>query len=69
MSGAKQDSSGNIIEEQKPKPDPIDKSLALRLKGGSLTNVVVDKSKSDGADGVFKLKTTGAQPKLEEKSA
>jgi hypothetical protein len=64
MAGAKQDSSGNIIEEVKPKPDPIDKSLALRLKDGSLTNVVIDKNKKDGVDGVFKLKTKGAQPKL-----
>lgn len=58
MAGAKVDASGNVIEEQKPKPDPIDKSLAVRLKGGSLTNVVVDKTKKD-TDVLFKLKIKG----------
>jgi hypothetical protein len=34
------DAAGNIIEEVKPKVDPVEKSLQLRLKGGALTNVV-----------------------------
>ena len=41
MAGAKVDASGNIVEDEKPKPDPIDKSLALRLKEGQITSTVV----------------------------
>ena len=63
MAGAKVDAAGNVVEEQKPQPDPIDKSLASRLKGGSLTNVVVDKTKKDTTT-AFKLKIKGGQPKI-----
>jgi hypothetical protein len=64
MAGAKQDANGNIIEEQKPQPDPIDKSLSMRLKGGSFTNIVIDKSKKEDSENLFKLKMKGGQPKI-----
>lgn len=35
MAGAKVDAAGNVVEDEKPKPDPIDKSLGARLKEGS----------------------------------
>ena len=54
-----------MIEEEKPKVDPVDKSLQLRLKGGSLTNVVVNKDKKTD-EIVFKLRIKGGQPKLAE---
>lgn len=63
MAGAKVDATGNVIEEEKPKPDPIDKSIAVRTKGGSpITNVVVDKTKKEAE--AFKLKVKGGQPKI-----
>jgi myo-inositol-hexaphosphate 3-phosphohydrolase len=58
------DASGNVVEEEKPKPDPVDKAIQLRLKGGSLTNVVASKEKNDEV--VFKLKLKGGQPKISE---
>mgnify|MGYP004560893885 CR=1 FL=1 len=64
MAGAKVDASGNIIEEEKPKPDPIDKSLALRIKEGALTNIVADKTKKKDTEITFKLKLKGTQPKI-----
>ena len=36
------------------------------MKGGSLTNVVVDKTKKPVEEEVFKLKVKGGQPKLAE---
>ena len=59
------DASGKVIEEEKPKVDPIDKQLQLRLKGGSITNVVVNKDKKT-EEIAFKLKIKGGQPKLAE---
>jgi hypothetical protein len=61
------DAAGNVIEEEKPKPDPVDKSLQQRLKGGSLTNVVPSKDKKGAEEVVFKLRIKGGQqPKIGE---
>jgi len=34
------DAAGNILVVEPPKPDPVDLSLALRIKSGNLTNTV-----------------------------
>ena len=64
MAGAKVDAAGNVMEDEKPKPDPIDKSLGTRLKEGSLTSVIIDKTKKKDTEVVFKLKIKGGQPKI-----
>ena len=59
MAGAKVDASGNVVENEKPKPDPIELSLAKRLKEGALTNVVTEPSKKKDTEVSFKLKLKG----------
>ena len=58
------DASGKIIEDEKPKADPVDKAIQLRLKGGALTNVVPSKEKKEEL--IFKLKLVGGQPKISD---
>lgn len=55
-----------MVVEAKPKPDPIDKSLSLRLAqaGKSYTNVV--KSQKPLEETVFKLKLNGSIPEPKE---
>ena len=61
----KVDSAGNIVVEDKPKPDPIEKSLALRVKsGGNLQGVVKEDKKDEEV--VFKLRMKGDKPVLKE---
>ena len=50
------------MDDDKPKPDPIEKSIAIRTKGGSVNTIVPNKDKKEEA--VFKLRLKGAQPKL-----
>ena len=62
----KVDAKGNVIQDDKQKPDPIDKAIQSRMKGGSLTNVVQSKDKKGDDEIVFKLKIKGGQPKIGE---
>ena len=56
----KVDASGKIIEDDKPKPDPIEKSLGVRMKSGS-SYTSVDKASAKKDEPVpFKLKIKGA---------
>jgi hypothetical protein len=58
--------TGKMVVEAKPKPDPIDKSLSLRLAqaGTSYTNVV--KAQKPLEEAVFKLKLNGSIPEPKE---
>jgi|APFre7841882793_1041355.scaffolds.fasta_scaffold98873_1 hypothetical protein len=53
------------MEEQKPKPDPIEKALNIRISapGSSMTTVVPPKDKQEEPQS-SKLRLKGGQPKL-----
>ena len=63
------DRRGTITDDGKPKPDPIDKSLTIRVKqpGSSYNTVVPNKDKKPTEETVFKLRYKGSIPKLAEK--
>lgn len=52
-------------KEEKPAEDPIDKSLALRIKDGNLQNTIKPKAGAKDEEVVWKLKLSGAGPDLE----
>jgi len=68
------DAAGNILVVEAPKPDPVDKSLALRIKSGNLTNQVPVtkttgsplKKAKEPVEIVFKLRQKGSDAVLAE---
>ena len=53
------DAKGKVLEDDKPKPDPIDKSIAVRMKVGTYLSVDKSVAKKD-EPAPFKLRLKGA---------